>query len=70
MGFCPAKSKTLFSPRQKSADDGQSSGQYFVHVTSAPAMIGYTRKLFRGFVGITRRRRTNVVCPRTTIIHY
>jgi hypothetical protein len=25
-----------------------------VHVTSAPAMIGYTHKTFRDFVGITR----------------
>jgi hypothetical protein len=39
-----------------SADGGQSSGQSFVHVTSAPATIGYTRNMFRGFVGITRRR--------------
>jgi hypothetical protein len=41
----------------------------FVHVTSAPAMIGYTRKMFRDFVGITRRRRTNVFffCPRIIV---
>jgi hypothetical protein len=32
----------------------------FVHMTSAPAMIDHTRKMFRGFVGITRRRRTIV----------
>jgi hypothetical protein len=31
---------------------GQSSDQFFVHVTLAPAMIGYTRKMFRDFVGI------------------
>jgi hypothetical protein len=29
-------------------------------MTSEPAMIDYTRKMFRGFVGITRRRRTYV----------
>jgi hypothetical protein len=52
----------VFTPTlsASSTDGGQSSGQSFVHMTSAPAMIGYTRKMFRGFVGITRRRRTNV----------
>jgi hypothetical protein len=29
-------------------------------MTSEPAMIGYTRKIFRGFVGFTRSRWTNV----------
>jgi hypothetical protein len=42
----------------------------FVHVTSAPGMIGYTRKMFRGLVGITRRRRTNVFCPRTIVQNF
>jgi hypothetical protein len=50
-----------------SADSGQSSAQSFVHVTSAPAMIGYTRKIFWYFVGITCRRRTNVFCPWTIV---
>jgi hypothetical protein len=60
MDNCPAKPKTWFSPRgflsSSSADGGQSSGQSFVHMTSAPAMIGYTRKMFRSFVGIARRQ--------------
>jgi hypothetical protein len=46
-----------------SADAGQLSAQS----TSAPAMIGYTRKMFRDFVGITHRRRTNVFCLRTIV---
>jgi hypothetical protein len=50
-----------------SADGGQSSGQFFVHMTSAPAMIGYTRKMFRDFVGITHSRRTNVFFLRTVV---
>jgi hypothetical protein len=29
-------------------------------MTSEPAMIGYTSKMFRDFVWFTRRRRTNV----------
>jgi hypothetical protein len=67
MDFCPAKSKTLFSPRQNpwflstsSAYGGQSSRQSFVHMTSEPAMIGYMHKMFLGFVGITQRRQTDV----------
>jgi hypothetical protein len=40
-----------------SADGEQSSTQSFVHMTSEPAMIGYTCKMF---VVFTRRRRTNV----------
>jgi hypothetical protein len=43
-----------------SADGGQSSAQSIVHMTSAPVMIGYMCKMFRGFVGITRKQRTNV----------
>jgi hypothetical protein len=50
-----------------SADGGQSSNQSFVHMTSTPAMIGYTRKMFRGFVGVTRRRRANVFFPLTIV---
>jgi hypothetical protein len=63
--FTPTKTRGFLSP--SSADGGQSFGQSFVHMTSAPAMIGYMRKMFRGFVGITRRRRTNVFCPRTIV---
>jgi hypothetical protein len=37
-----------------SADGAQSFGQSFVHMTSELAMIGYMRKMFRHFVGITR----------------
>jgi hypothetical protein len=53
------------------ADGGQiflvARGSLIHDVTSAPAMIGYTRKMFRDFVGVTRRRRTNVFCPWTIV---
>jgi hypothetical protein len=45
--FAPTKIRGFLSA--SSADGGLSSGQSFVHVTSEPAMIGYTRKMFRGF---------------------
>jgi hypothetical protein len=56
MDFCPGKSINIVFTRQNprifsasSADGGQSSGQSFVHVTSAPAMIGYTRNGYARF---------------------
>jgi hypothetical protein len=39
----------------------------FVHMTSAPVMTGYRRKMFRDFAGITRRRQTNVFCLWTIV---
>jgi hypothetical protein len=56
--FTPTKICGFLSA--SSADCGQSSAQSFAHMTLEQAVIGYTRKMFRGFVGITRRRQTNV----------
>jgi hypothetical protein len=50
-----------------SADGGQSSSQSFVHM--APAVISYTHKIFRGFVGITRRWRTNVLVTHGSFVY-
>jgi hypothetical protein len=62
MDFCPAKSKTLFSARHVR--------RWWTSVRPvfcSRDMIGYMCKMFRGFVGITHRWRTNVFCQRIIV---